>query len=70
MLERFTEENPGECTALTTDATSDSALNRLHMLCLAPTAHACLVSGFDFSNAEFSGNCPDPRKFMGGIRHR
>eukprot|EP00750_Incisomonas_marina_P025030 INCI5298.2.p1 GENE.INCI5298.2~~INCI5298.2.p1 ORF type:complete len:174 (+),score=39.99 INCI5298.2:102-623(+) len=25
--------------------------------------------GFDFSNAEFSGNAPDPRKFMGGIRH-
>ena len=32
MLERFTEENPGECTALTTDATSDSTLTRLHML--------------------------------------
>ncbi|KAH8582936.1 CS domain-containing protein [Cryptosporidium sp. chipmunk genotype I] len=24
--------------------------------------------GFDFSNAEFNGNIPDPRKFMGGIR--
>lgn len=24
--------------------------------------------GFDFSQAEFSGNCPDPRSFMGGIR--
>ncbi|GFY82102.1 HSP20-like chaperones superfamily protein [Actinidia rufa] len=24
--------------------------------------------GFDFSQAQFSGNCPDPRTFMGGIR--
>ncbi|KAM7499365.1 hypothetical protein LguiA_023779 [Lonicera macranthoides] len=24
--------------------------------------------GFDFSQSEFSGNCPDPRTFMGGIR--
>ncbi|KAG2333315.1 hypothetical protein Bca4012_017006 [Brassica carinata] len=24
--------------------------------------------GFDFSQAEFTGNCPDPRSFMGGIR--
>ncbi|KAG7019138.1 NudC domain-containing protein 2 [Cucurbita argyrosperma subsp. argyrosperma] len=24
--------------------------------------------GFDFSQAQFSGNCPDPRSFMGGIR--
>ncbi|KAL8129952.1 hypothetical protein V2J09_019107 [Rumex salicifolius] len=23
--------------------------------------------GFDFSQAQFSGNCPDPRTFMGGI---
>jgi hypothetical protein len=23
--------------------------------------------GFDFSGAEFSGACPDPRTFMGGI---
>ncbi|PIA59395.1 hypothetical protein AQUCO_00400342v1 [Aquilegia coerulea] len=25
--------------------------------------------GFDFSQAQFSGNCPDPRTFMGGIRN-
>ncbi|XP_042011775.1 nudC domain-containing protein 2-like [Salvia splendens] len=24
--------------------------------------------GFDFSQAQFSGNCPDPMTFMGGIR--
>ncbi|KAH6756757.1 HSP20-like chaperones superfamily protein [Perilla frutescens var. hirtella] len=24
--------------------------------------------GFDFTQAQFSGNCPDPRTFMGGIR--
>ncbi|KAK9172682.1 CS domain protein [Cryptosporidium meleagridis] len=24
--------------------------------------------GFDFSNAEFNGNIPDPRNFMGGLR--
>nr|CAB3486785.1 unnamed protein product [Digitaria exilis] len=24
--------------------------------------------GFDFSQAQFSGTCPDPRSFMGGIR--
>nr|GMD26895.1 nudC domain-containing protein 2 [Ipomoea batatas] len=24
--------------------------------------------GFDFSQAQFNGNCPDPRSFMGGIR--
>ncbi|KAG2673151.1 hypothetical protein I3760_13G076300 [Carya illinoinensis] len=24
--------------------------------------------GFDFSQAQFSGACPDPRTFMGGIR--
>ncbi|KAL4576158.1 hypothetical protein LXL04_012247 [Taraxacum kok-saghyz] len=24
--------------------------------------------GFDFSQAQFSGNCPDPRTFMGGIK--
>ncbi|KAF6153608.1 hypothetical protein GIB67_027475 [Kingdonia uniflora] len=24
--------------------------------------------GFDFSQAQFSGNCPDPRTFMGGMR--
>ncbi|KAF7816099.1 nudC domain-containing protein 2 [Senna tora] len=24
--------------------------------------------GFDFSQAQFSGGCPDPRTFMGGIR--
>ncbi|KAL9228669.1 hypothetical protein vseg_004222 [Gypsophila vaccaria] len=23
--------------------------------------------GFDFSQAQFSGNCPDPKTFMGGI---
>eukprot|EP00658_Telonema_sp_P-2_P008958 TRINITY_DN13394_c0_g1_i3.p2 TRINITY_DN13394_c0_g1~~TRINITY_DN13394_c0_g1_i3.p2 ORF type:complete len:156 (+),score=29.02 TRINITY_DN13394_c0_g1_i3:189-656(+) len=23
--------------------------------------------GFDFSNADFSGQCPDPRTFMGGV---
>ena len=23
--------------------------------------------GFDFSQAQFTGNCPDPRTFMGGI---
>jgi len=30
----------------------------------------CLLQnpGFDFSQAQFSGNCPDPRTFMGGIR--
>lgn len=26
--------------------------------------------GFDFSGAEFSGSCPDPRKFMGGVKHQ
>ncbi|KAH8741291.1 CS domain-containing protein [Cryptosporidium ryanae] len=25
--------------------------------------------GFDFSNAEFNGNVPDPRNFMGGIKN-
>jgi len=25
--------------------------------------------GFDFSNAEFSGDAPDPRAFLGGIDH-
>uniref|UniRef100_A0A0C9RHR9 TSA: Wollemia nobilis Ref_Wollemi_Transcript_20051_800 transcribed RNA sequence n=1 Tax=Wollemia nobilis TaxID=56998 RepID=A0A0C9RHR9_9CONI len=25
--------------------------------------------GFDFSQAEFSGNCPDPKTFMGGIKY-
>ncbi|KAF8783704.1 hypothetical protein HU200_000133 [Digitaria exilis] len=24
--------------------------------------------GFDFSQAQFSGTCPDPRTFMGGLR--
>ncbi|XP_021816324.1 nudC domain-containing protein 2 [Prunus avium] len=24
--------------------------------------------GFDFSQAQFNGDCPDPRTFMGGIR--
>ncbi|OMO90448.1 HSP20-like chaperone [Corchorus olitorius] len=24
--------------------------------------------GFDFSQAQFTGSCPDPRTFMGGIR--
>lgn len=24
--------------------------------------------GFDFSQAQFNGGCPDPRTFMGGIR--
>lgn len=29
----------------------------------------CLQNpGFDFSQAQFSGNCPDPRTFMGGIK--
>ena len=26
--------------------------------------------GFDFSNAEFSGSCPDPRTFMGGVNYK
>ena len=26
--------------------------------------------GFDFSNAEFSGSCPDPRTFMGGVSYK
>lgn len=26
--------------------------------------------GFDFSGAEFSGSCPDPRNFMGGVKHQ
>jgi hypothetical protein len=25
--------------------------------------------GFDFSNAEFSGDAPNPREFLGGIDH-
>jgi hypothetical protein len=25
--------------------------------------------GFDFSGAEFSGAAPDPRTFMGGVKH-
>ncbi|KAK6590403.1 CS domain-containing [Cryptosporidium xiaoi] len=25
--------------------------------------------GFDFSNAEFNGNVPDPRNFMGGLKN-
>ena len=25
--------------------------------------------GFDFRDAEFNGSVPDPRKFMGGIKH-
>ncbi|KAL5726394.1 hypothetical protein ACHQM5_009440 [Ranunculus cassubicifolius] len=25
--------------------------------------------GFDFSQVDFSGNCPDPRTFMGGIQN-
>ncbi|KAI9911509.1 hypothetical protein PsorP6_009265 [Peronosclerospora sorghi] len=25
--------------------------------------------GFDFSNAEFNGAAPDPRKFMGGVKY-
>ncbi|KAJ4774869.1 NudC domain-containing protein 2 [Rhynchospora pubera] len=25
--------------------------------------------GFDFSQAQFTGTCPDPRTFMGGIRN-
>mmetsp|Transcript_26993 Transcript_26993/g.26623 ORF Transcript_26993/g.26623 Transcript_26993/m.26623 type:complete len:80 (-) Transcript_26993:20-259(-) len=25
--------------------------------------------GFDFSNAEFNGNVPDPRTFMGGVSY-
>ncbi|XP_024398923.1 uncharacterized protein [Physcomitrium patens] len=25
--------------------------------------------GFDFSNAEFNGNVPDPSKFLGGMQH-
>ncbi|XP_078156374.1 uncharacterized protein LOC144552135 [Carex rostrata] len=25
--------------------------------------------GFDFSQAQFTGGCPDPRTFMGGIRN-
>lgn len=25
--------------------------------------------GFDFSNAEFNGNAPDPREFMGGVKY-
>ncbi|KAH7297286.1 hypothetical protein KP509_26G063800 [Ceratopteris richardii] len=25
--------------------------------------------GFDFSQAEFSGTCPNPKTFMGGIKH-
>ncbi|KAG6792793.1 hypothetical protein POTOM_001952 [Populus tomentosa] len=28
-----------------------------------------LNPGFDFSQAQFTGNCPDPRTFMGGIRN-
>ncbi|KAK1294332.1 hypothetical protein QJS10_CPA16g00228 [Acorus calamus] len=24
--------------------------------------------GFDFSQAQFSGSCPDPKTFMGGVR--
>ena len=26
--------------------------------------------GFDFSGAEFSGNVPDPRTFMGGVGYK
>ena len=26
--------------------------------------------GFDFSNADFSGSCPDPRTFMGGVSYK
>ena len=26
-------------------------------------------SGFDFSNAEFNGQIPDARKFMGGVKY-
>jgi len=25
--------------------------------------------GFDFSNAQFNGNCPDARDFMGGVKY-
>jgi hypothetical protein len=25
--------------------------------------------GFDFSNAEFNGNVPDARNFMGGVKY-
>ena len=26
--------------------------------------------GFDFSGAEFSGDAPDPRSFMGGVKYK
>jgi len=26
--------------------------------------------GFDFSNATFNGNVPDPSKFMGGVGYK
>ncbi len=26
--------------------------------------------GFDFSNADFSGSVPDPKEFLGGVRHK
>ncbi|MQL75182.1 hypothetical protein Taro_007553 [Colocasia esculenta] len=35
---------------------------------LVPPCVASSNPGFDFSQAQFSGNCPDPGTFMGGIR--
>jgi hypothetical protein len=33
------------------------------------TAHTPQNPGFDFSNAEFNGNVPDPQSFMGGVKY-
>lgn len=27
-------------------------------------------SGFDFSNAQINGQCPDPKKFLGGLDYK
>ena len=38
---------------------------------LSLTRCMCLVQhpGFDFSGAEVSGEAPNPRTFLGGLRH-
>lgn len=62
MLERFQAEVSIACPGCPRALRRRSASHR------SPIAHRCAQNpGFDFSGANFNGNVPDPKTFMGGV---
>ncbi|XP_030537406.1 nudC domain-containing protein 2 isoform X1 [Rhodamnia argentea] len=77
MLQRFQEELPNnevlvdQLGFLVLQPFSTALLNIqrfLYELSLDEGDLFVQNPGFDFSQAQFTGNCPDPRTFMGGIQ--